>query len=209
MNKWEQEWTINFGSGDIVVPPKKTVFTLHKHVADRIEYYHMEISSGDLCLGWEAAEFIKFGKAPLVWPRALQLPPWPAVHDPDIAQLYQDNIAQVLATVATANTLRLEGEVEFDGEIETEAKAAALGGKGPPVPGVFIRMNRPNTKSVLVAGNHTFYKRVAMIIGEKAIFDEKTQKESDLLLVPITPFLGLAQGPIDDGTAHGNGKPKP
>jgi hypothetical protein len=209
MNKWEQEWTINFGSGDIVIPPKKTVFTLHKHVADRIEYYHMEISSGDLCLGWEDAEFIKFGKAPLVWPRALQLPPWPAVHDPDIAQLYQDNITEVLANVATANTLRLEGEVEFDGEMEPAARAAAMARKGSPVPGVYVKKNALGAPPVLVGGNHTFFKRVVMIIGEKAVFDEATQEESDLLLVPISTYLGLAQGPIDDGTAHGNGKPKP
>jgi hypothetical protein len=208
MNKWTREWTINYGSGDILMPPKKTVFTLHEHHAAGIEYYHMEVSVGGICIGWEDAEFVKRGKPALLWPRALQLPPWPAVYDAATAQLYQDNIAEVLLNHVTSNTLRLEGEVEFDGEFEEAAVKAAAAENKSPVRLVRVTKFNADQPTIQLAGNHTFLKRVVMIIGEKAVYDATTGVESDLLLVPISSFLGLAQGPIDDGTAHGNTRPQ-
>jgi hypothetical protein len=201
MNIWAHEWTMDDGPEDVCGEPRKTIFTLHRHVEGHFEFYHMEIVQGVLCSGWEDAEFVKRGKAQLIWPSHLRLPPWPEVPNATIKQQYDDAITEVMDLHANSNTLRLEGDVEFPDE-SSEASLT----QGVKVTGTqSVRVKSPRTNLVAsAAGNHTYTKRVTFLLGVNAVENQQTGAFSNLLLVNVSSSLGAGGGPVDDGTAHGN-----
>jgi hypothetical protein len=192
MNIWEKEWTLKDGPDDVCDGVKPTIFSLHRHLNAGFEYFHMEVKQGPLCAGWEVANFLVRGKAELIWPPHLRLPPWVDVATSQ--QQYNDNINEVLSTVANSNTLRLESDVVFPSLGEPSAVAGGA---------VTVCSLTDKGATVTVTGNHTFIKSVMMLIGINAVEDDHGNLQN-LFLVNVSTSLGVAGGPSDDGTAHGN-----